>query len=52
MEKPLKKLALYTALFGEFDELCDPFGHLDGMYHFNGGGVDRFYFTLVWHYLG
>jgi len=41
-----KKLAIYTALFGEFDDLYDPFGHLDGTYHFKyGSGVDRFYFT-------
>lgn len=45
MEKHLKKLALYTALFGEFDELYDPYGHRDGMHHFDGDGIDRFYFT-------
>ena len=45
MEEALKKLAIYTALFGEFDTLYDPLGHLDGMYHFNGHGIDRFYFT-------
>jgi len=42
----LKKLAIYTALFGRHEELYDPFGHLDGMYHFNGNDdIDRFYFT-------
>jgi len=46
MEKTLKKLAMYTALFGKFDPLYDPFGHLDGMYHFDGeNSIDRFYFT-------
>lgn len=46
MEKSLKKLALYTALFGKFDELYDPFGHRDGMYYFNDSNkIDRFYFT-------
>jgi len=42
----MKKLALYTALFGRFEELHDPFGHLDGTYYFHGDNkIDRFYFT-------
>lgn len=41
-----KKLAMYTALFGRFEELYDPFGHLDGTYYFHGPNkIDRFYFT-------
>ena len=42
----MKKLAIYTALFGKFDHLYDPLGHRDGMYQFDGkNGIDRFYFT-------
>jgi hypothetical protein len=37
-----KKLAIYTALFGKFEPLYDPLGHLDGTYY---DSIDRFYFT-------
>lgn len=41
----MKKLAIYTALFGRFEPLYDPLGHLDGTYGFGDNGIGRYYFT-------
>ena len=40
-----KKLAIYTALFGRFESLYDPLGHLDGTHGFGNNGIGRYYFT-------